>query len=67
MKKNAIITIDETTARVTKAFQKQARIFGTPEYETRNKGTQGGWHTNVPPPLAISFHSKLIEFSFLLV
>ncbi len=33
MKKNAIITIDETTARVTKAFQKQARIFGTPEYE----------------------------------
>lgn len=34
MKKNAIVTIDETTARVTKAFQKQARIFGTEEYKT---------------------------------
>lgn len=34
MKKNAIITIDSTTAQVTKAFYKQARIFGTPEYET---------------------------------
>ncbi len=33
MKKNAIITIDETTARVTKAFQRQARIFGTDEYK----------------------------------
>ena len=30
--KYSIITIDETTAQVTKAFQKQARIFGTPEY-----------------------------------
>ena len=34
MKKNDIITIDNTTAQVTKAFYKQARIFGTPEYET---------------------------------
>lgn len=33
MKKNAIITIDETTAQVTKAFQRQARIFGTDEYK----------------------------------
>lgn len=33
MKKNAIITIDETTAQVTKAFQRQARIFGTEEYK----------------------------------
>ena len=33
MKKNAIITIDETTAWVTKAFQRQARIFGTDEYK----------------------------------
>ena len=33
MKKNAIITIDYTTACVTKAFQKQARIFGTEEYK----------------------------------
>ena len=33
MKKNAIVTIDETTARVTKAFQRQARIFGTDEYK----------------------------------
>ena len=33
MKRNAIITIDETTARVTKAFQRQARIFGTDEYK----------------------------------
>ena len=32
MKKNAIIYIDDTQAQVTKAFKKQARIFGTPEY-----------------------------------
>ncbi len=32
MKKNAIIYIDDTHAQVTKAFAKQARIFGTPEY-----------------------------------
>lgn len=31
MKKN--ITIDDTTAQVTKAFEKQARIFGTDEYK----------------------------------
>lgn len=31
--KNAIITIDENTALVTKAFQRQARIFGTEEYK----------------------------------
>lgn len=28
MKKNAIIYIDDTHAQVTKAFEKQARIFG---------------------------------------
>ena len=33
MKRNAIVTIDETTAQVTKAFQRQARIFGTDEYK----------------------------------
>ena len=33
MKKNAIIYIDYTTAQVTKAFEKQARIFGTEEYK----------------------------------
>ena len=33
MKRNAIITIDETTAQVTKAFQTQARIFGSDEYK----------------------------------
>lgn len=33
MKKNAIIYIDDTTAQVTKAFEKQARIFGTKEYK----------------------------------
>ena len=32
MKKNAIIILDATQAQVTKAFAKQARIFGTPEY-----------------------------------
>ena len=32
MKKNAIIYIDDTHAQVTKAFEKQARIFGTREY-----------------------------------
>ena len=32
MKKNAIITINDKEAQVTKAFAKQARIFGTPEY-----------------------------------
>ena len=33
MKKNAIIYIDDTTAQVTKAFENQARIFGTEEYK----------------------------------
>ena len=33
MKKNAIIYIDDTTAQVTKACEKQARIFGTEEYK----------------------------------
>ena len=33
MKRNAIITIDATQAQVTKAFAKQARIFGTSEYK----------------------------------
>lgn len=33
MKRNAIITIDATHAQVTKAFEKQARIFGTSEYK----------------------------------
>lgn len=33
MKKKAIIYIDDTTAQVTKAFEKQARIFGTEEYK----------------------------------
>ena len=33
MKKNAIIYIYDTTAQVTKAFEKQARIFGTEEYK----------------------------------
>ena len=33
MKKNAIIYIDDTTAQVSKAFEKQARIFGTEEYK----------------------------------
>ena len=32
MKKNTIIILDATKAQVTKAFAKQARIFGTPEY-----------------------------------
>lgn len=32
MKKNTIIILDATHAQVTKAFEKQARIFGTPEY-----------------------------------
>ena len=36
MKKNAIIYIDDTHAQVTKAFEKQARIFGTPEYREWN-------------------------------
>lgn len=31
--KHTITTIDATTAQVTKAFQKQARIFGTEEYK----------------------------------
>ena len=30
---NAIIYINDTEAQVTKAFAKQARIFGTPEYK----------------------------------
>lgn len=33
MKRNAIITIDDTHAQVTRSFAKQARIFGTPEYK----------------------------------
>ena len=33
MKKNAIIYIDDTHAQVTKAFEKQARIFGTPRIQ----------------------------------
>lgn len=32
MKKNTIIILDATHAQVTKTFEKQARIFGTPEY-----------------------------------
>lgn len=46
MKKNAIIYIDDTQAQVTKAFKKQARIFGTPEYRewraflAENPGTE---------------------------
>ena len=46
MKKNAIIYIDDTQAQVTKAFAKQARIFGTPEYRewraflAENPGTE---------------------------
>ena len=32
MKKNTIIILDATHAQVAKAFEKQARIFGTPEY-----------------------------------
>lgn len=31
--KNAIIYMNDKEAQVTKAFAKQARIFGTPEYE----------------------------------
>ena len=33
MKNMKIEVINETTARVTKAFEKNARIFGTPEYK----------------------------------
>lgn len=33
MTTNKILFIDETHAQVTKAFYKQARIFGTPEYK----------------------------------
>jgi hypothetical protein len=33
MKKNAIIFVDEKTARVTKAFAKNACIFGTEEFK----------------------------------
>lgn len=33
MTTNKILFIDETNAQVTKAFYKQARIFGTPEYK----------------------------------
>ena len=32
MKKNAIIYIDDTTAQVTKAFEKKACVFGTEEF-----------------------------------
>ena len=32
-KKNTIRIIDENNIQVTKAFAKQARIFGTPEYK----------------------------------
>lgn len=46
MKKNTIIILDATHAQVTKAFAKQARIFGTPEYRewraflAENPGTE---------------------------
>lgn len=46
MKKNTIIILDATHAQVTKAFEKQARIFGTPEYRewraflAENPGTE---------------------------
>ena len=46
MKKNTIIILDATQAQVTKAFAKQARIFGTPEYRewraflAENPGTE---------------------------
>ena len=46
MKKNTIIILDATKAQVTKAFAKQARIFGTPEYRewraflAENPGTE---------------------------
>ena len=46
MKKNTIIILDATRAQVTKAFVKQARIFGTPEYRewraflAENPGTE---------------------------
>ena len=46
MKKNTIIILDATRAQVTKAFEKQARIFGTPEYRewraflAENPGTE---------------------------
>ena len=46
MKKNTIIILDATRAQVTKAFAKQARIFGTPEYRewraflAENPGTE---------------------------
>ena len=46
MKKNTIIILDATQAQVTKAFEKQARIFGTPEYRewraflAENPGTE---------------------------
>ena len=33
MKNMKIEVINETTARVSKAFEKNARIFGTPEYK----------------------------------
>ena len=33
MTNNKILFIDETHAQVTKAFAKQARIFGTSEYK----------------------------------
>ena len=35
--KNAIIYINDTEAQVTKAFAKQARIFGTPEYKLQKE------------------------------
>ena len=41
MKKNAIITINDKEAQVTKAFAKQARIFGTPEYRACIFGQHG--------------------------
>lgn len=46
MKKNTIIILDATHAQVTKSFEKQARIFGTPEYRewraflAENPGTE---------------------------
>ena len=52
MKKNTIIILDATHAQVTKAFEKQARIFGTPEYRewraflAENPGTEMVTKTN---------------------
>lgn len=46
MKKNQIVVLENGNGLVTKAFEKQARIFGTPEYkmwkqfEAENKGAK---------------------------